>query len=66
MPTRQTLLVDINRKIGKILSMKSWHNDLNFIPVDETAIRAFDALLDYIEMLQSQVKGLEEEIRKIR
>ncbi len=62
MPTLQ----DINRKITVVLGTKSWAPDLNLISFDKKATKAFEALLDYIEMLQKQVKGLEEEIRKIR
>jgi len=62
MPTVQ----EINRKITAVLGTKTWAGFLNYVPIDHNASIAFNSLLDYIDMLQKQIKGLEEEIRKIK
>ena len=66
MATIKEELRRVNVKINKVLGSKSWVGDLNLTPLDGRAIVAFNYLLDYIEMLQKQVRGLEEEIGKIR
>ena len=66
MATIKEELRRVNVKINKVLGSKSWVGDLNLTPLDGRAIVAMNSLLDYIEMLQKQVRGLEEEIGKIR
>ncbi len=66
MPTDKAVLQQINTKMNKVLATKSWVSDLNFVPLNAQAVRAMNSLLDYISMLQDQVKGLEEQIRKLR
>ena len=66
MATIKEELRRVNVKINKVLGSKSWVGDLNLAPLDGHAIVAFNHLLDYIELLQKQVRGLEEEIGKIR
>ena len=64
--TEKALILQVNRKLQKVLSGKSWTPQLNLIPQDDEALHAMNSLLDYIEMLQSQVKGLEDQIRTLR
>lgn len=66
MATQKEELRRINAKIARVLGGKSWAGALNFVPLDAQAVRAFNSMLDYIEMLQDQVKGLEETLRKVR
>ena len=64
--TEKALLLQVNRKMQNILGGKSWTPQLNLIPQDDEALHAMNSLLDYIEMLQKQVRGLEEQIRTLR
>lgn len=66
MPTERSALEQVNRKIMKVLAVKSWSSELNLVPADDRAVQAFNSLLDYVDQLQRQVKGLEETIRNIR
>jgi hypothetical protein len=62
----QTVLDRINRKLNRVLAEKSWKDDLNLLPVNNNAARAFEGLLDYVDQLQKQVRGLEDTIRNLR
>ena len=59
-------LKKVDDKLKKVFKGKNWVKDLNIMFLDTQSVVAFDKLLTEIEMLQRQVQGLEEEIRKIR
>lgn len=56
----------LNRKMLKVFGEKSWVGELNLTPTDERAMKAFESMLDYVAMLQKQVRGLEETVRNLR
>ena len=56
----------VNIKMLQVFSGKIWAHQLNFVPVDKDAVKAMDSMLDYVAMLQKQVKGLERQIQQIR
>ena len=61
-----TNIKQVNRKMLRVFSGKIWLGRLNLVPADEEAVKAMDQMLDYVEMLQTQVKGLERKIFDIR
>jgi hypothetical protein len=56
----------LNRKMQSVFGEKSWVGELNLTPTDEKAMKAFKSMLEYVEMLQKQVRGLEETVRNLR
>lgn len=57
---------EVNRKMLRVFGGKIWAHQLNFVPVNKDAVKAMDSMLDYVALLQKQVKGLQSEIFKIR
>lgn len=66
MITEKALMLQVNKKIQNVLGGKSWTPRLNLVPQDDEALHAFNSLLDYIEMLHKQIRGLQEQIRELR
>ena len=56
----------VNRKILQVFAGKIWAHQLNLVPVDKNAVKAMDSMLDYVAMLQKQVRGLERKVQEIR
>lgn len=66
MPVDRAVFAQVNKELNRVLGAHPWSSELNFVPINAQSVRAFQRLLQYVDMLQKQVKGLEETIRKLR
>lgn len=59
-------LQKVDARMKKLFKGKRWMQDLNILFLDDKSIIAFGHLLTELELLRSQVEGLEENINKIK